>query len=241
MKTKRSSIPKKLQNQVSDQCGYACANPKCRNPRSSRHQFHHIDENPENNVIGNLILLCAGCHSDHHQGTVSTSDILLWKRMAESGYLPAPTMPTGQFQPLVHENHGIVGHNVHVEKFTVNAPSRKSGSAPPLPGTIGADADMRDYANYLVKRYIEWRKKGIAHGTDRRKFSPAAASSVLAQGFGSQTVLMIPAHQFSEWVGAAQSKIDKTIWGRNNVHRNYHTWDEHLKTRHGTKNDDDHP
>jgi len=36
----------------------------CRHPESQEFslQVHHIDENPRNNVIGNLIPLCARCH-----------------------------------------------------------------------------------------------------------------------------------------------------------------------------------
>jgi hypothetical protein len=46
---------------------------------------------------------------------------------------------------------------------------------------------------------------------------------------------MIPAHRFADWVPEAQKKIDNTIWGRQNPHRNYHTWEEHLAQRHGPK------
>lgn len=238
MKAKRPAISKKLENQVNDQCNYACANPKCRNPKTSRHELHHIDEDPTNNEIGNLILLCSGCHSDHHRGTVSTADVQLWKRMAESGYLPLPEQVRDPSRPLVTNNHGIVGQNVHVEKVTLNQSTGKSRTTPPLPGTIGADADKRDYANYLVKRYIEWRKIGIKKGIDRRKFSPASASSILSEGFASQTVNMIPSHRFFDWVTQAQKKIDNTIWGRTNQHRNYHPWEEHIQTRHGKTSQD---
>lgn len=94
---------------------------------------------------------------------------------------------------------------------------------------------MRDYANYLVKRYIDWRKKGITQGIDRRRFAPGSASSILAKGFGSQTVLMIRAHLFGDWVCEAQKKIDNTVWGKLNTHRNYHTWKEHLEERYRSK------
>ena len=235
MKSKRTSIPKALQNQVCDQCGYACANPTCRRLNTSSHQIHHVDEDPSHSVLENLILLCANCHADHHNGIISEAQVTTWKRMAEHGYLPPPAGAPPSKAPMMRDNYGVAAENIRVENLTVKTPRGKSGKTPPIPGTIGADADMRDYANYLVKKYIEGRKKGIARGTDRRPFAPGSASTILSEGFGSQTVLMIPAHRFADWVPEAQKKIDNTIWGRQNPHRNYHTWEEHLAQRHGPK------
>jgi hypothetical protein len=40
---------------------------------------------------------------------------------------------------------------------------------------------MRTYADYLVKKYIEWRKKGFAK--DKRLFAAGSAHGILAEGF----------------------------------------------------------
>lgn len=37
--------------------------------RSSSGHVHHIDKNPENNVLSNLVLLCSSCHRKVHIGT----------------------------------------------------------------------------------------------------------------------------------------------------------------------------
>ena len=213
MKSKRRSIPKVLENQVRDQCGYACANPKCRRLNTSSHQIHHVDEDPSHSVLENLILLCANCHADHHNGIISEAEITTWKRMAQHGYLPLPAGSPSPKAPIMRDNFGVAAENMHVENLTVKSQKSKSGPTPLIPGTVGVNADMRDYANHLVKKYINWRKKGIASGTDRRSFSPGAASSILSEGFGSQTVLMIPDHRFLEWVPEAQKKIDNIVWG----------------------------
>jgi hypothetical protein len=103
------------------------------------------------------------------------------------------------------------------------------------PGLIEAEVDMRTYANYLVGRYIDWRKKG--QDIDGRRFSPGSAHGILGEGFGSPTsVLLIPQSRFFDWVSSAQAKIDRTAFGRiNKVRkgRNFHSWEEHLAERHG--------
>lgn len=100
------------------------------------------------------------------------------------------------------------------------------------------DPDMRTYADYLVKRYIKWRKLSLKF--DNRKFSPESAHGIPGEGFGSpSTVMMISQGRFLQWIVQAQTKIDRTIWGQNNPHRNYHTWEEHLAQRHGSKSKED--
>lgn len=225
----RKRIPKNVEHLVRDECRQACANPKCRQWATATHEFHHIDGDSSNSTVENLILLCGSCHNQVSVGIFSEADVCLWKRMAEAGYLPTPSelLPAGT---TIHNHGGIAGTEINVENLTIKQP-KTSKTTPTLPGTIGADADMRTYADYLVKRYIEWRKKGVA--IDRRSFSPGSAHGILGEGFGSpSTVMHIPQSRFIEWVAQAQFKIDRTAWGKINKHRNYHSYEEHLKQRH---------
>lgn len=233
MKPKRKSIPKAIEHQVREQCGQACANPTCRKWSTATHELHHINGDRSCSVVENLILLCANCHSEEKQGVISPAQVMTWKRMAEFGYLPPPAGQRPASKTIMRDNHGVIADHLQVENLTIKQTKEKSARSAPLPGTVGADADMRDYANYLSKRYIDWRKKGISMGIDKRSFSPASAQGILCEGFGSQSSLILPQARFHEWVGKAQSKIDATVWGRMNPNRNYHTWEEHLKLRHG--------
>lgn len=235
MKPKRKTIPSALAHQVRDQCDGACANPSCREWNSSTHEIHHIDGDRSNSTLENLILLCSNCHSKEQSGIITRQELEVWKGQAKLGRLPWPRQPLPAVAPIMGDNYGVIGSHVHIENLTVKQPRRGSSKSPLIEGTIGANADMRDYANYLVKRYIKWRKMGIEQGIDRRRFSPGSAPSILAEGFGSQTVLMIPSHRFAEWLLAAQKKIDNTIWGKQNPNRNYHTWEEHQQQRHQGK------
>jgi hypothetical protein len=137
----------------------------------------------------------------------------------------------------MRDNHGIAAHTVNVETVKMQRDGNTKGRREITPGLIEADPDMRTYADYLVKKYIDWRKKGEA--IDKRPFSAGSAHGILGEGFGSpSSVFLIPQGRFHQWVAQAQAKIDGTAFGRNNkkrVGRNYHTWEEHLAERHGQK------
>jgi len=63
VKKKRTSIPQitkvraKLQKEIDSAC------PFCNNEDVGHFQIHHIDEDPSNNELINLLLLCPTCHS----------------------------------------------------------------------------------------------------------------------------------------------------------------------------------
>lgn len=227
----RKRITKKLEHLVRDECKQACANPKCRVWATATHEIHHIDGDSSNSTLENLTLLCGSCHNQVTAGTFSESDVLLWKRMAQAGFLPLPA-ELEKPHTTIHNEGGIAGHTVNVGEVTFKQ-AKGSSKAPVLPGTIGADPDMRTYADYLVKRYIEWRK--IGQKIDKRPFRPASVHGILGEGFGSpSSVMHISQERFSDWVRSAQAKIDGTVWGRKNKNRNYHTYQEHLEKRKGS-------
>jgi nucleoside 2-deoxyribosyltransferase len=106
-------------------------------------------------------------------------------------------------------------------------------SARDLPGTIGADADMRTYAQYLVDKYIKCRLEGEKRIQQySRPFNPASAHGILGQGFGvTNSVYQISQSHFHEWVAAAQAKIKRTVFAKRLPHDIFHSWEEHLRQR----------
>jgi hypothetical protein len=229
----RKRIPKAVEHAVREECGQACANPECREWNTATHEIHHIDGDSGNSVLENLILLCGSCHNRAEAASISESEIRQWKRMASYRALPPVkgAQSSESVQVNVGTNQGLAAGKVTIGKLVINQ-KKSGGKRGFIPGTIGADADMKTYADYLVKRYIDWRKKGQMF--DRRPFSPRSAHGILAEGFGSPSSVMdIPQERFFLWVAQAQQKIDRTVWGKNNKHRNYHSWEEHLAQRHG--------
>lgn len=59
MKKARSSIPPDISSSILFQSDRTCC--VCREPRKSI-QIHHLDENPSNNAMDNLVVLCLDCH-----------------------------------------------------------------------------------------------------------------------------------------------------------------------------------
>lgn len=239
-KPKRKALTKRLERQIIVEAGGKC--PWC-NERvtAAEIEIHHIDEDRSNNVPDNLILTCR-----NHHGQIGAKLIPQWEVIVKKQLLCNPTVaerlglvaklkPQNAGATVNGDNYGINANEVKIEK--VNFPRGSKGKRAAMPGLIEADADMRTYADYLVKRYIKWRKSGQV--MDGRRFSPGSAHGILAEGFGSpSSVFLISQGRFFDWVARAQAKIDRTPFGRQNSskgNRNYHTWEEHLAQRHGPK------
>jgi len=58
-----------LQQEINSTC------PFCNDYEVAHFQIHHIDENPENNEILNLLLLCPNCHSKITKGDISMQEV----------------------------------------------------------------------------------------------------------------------------------------------------------------------
>jgi hypothetical protein len=89
---KRRTIPKAVRDAVLDEFGHKCA--ICGNERP---QIHHIDTDPANNVLTNLIPLCPNHHLiDQHQPTRALDPRLLMLFREHKD----PTVFKPQFIPL---------------------------------------------------------------------------------------------------------------------------------------------
>ena len=62
-----------LQKEINSKC------PNCENTDVGHFEIHHIDENPENNQIENLILLCRICHSKITKKDIQIDEVKKWK------------------------------------------------------------------------------------------------------------------------------------------------------------------
>lgn len=89
---KRDPIPKGKREQVLKEYRHRCA--VC---ASDRPQVHHIDENPKNNDLQNLIPLCPNCHlRDQHDPTagIDLGILKLFRKYKD------PIILSPQFNPL---------------------------------------------------------------------------------------------------------------------------------------------
>jgi hypothetical protein len=80
IKKDRQNIPQKnkIRAELQKENNSAC--PFCDCNDVGHFQIHHIDENPSNNTISNLLLLCPTCHSKITKGDILMSDVVSKKR-----------------------------------------------------------------------------------------------------------------------------------------------------------------
>ncbi len=75
MTKSRNTIPQKtkvraeLQKEIDSVC------PFCVSQDVGHFEIHHIDENPSNNILENLILICPTCHSKITKGDIPPIEV----------------------------------------------------------------------------------------------------------------------------------------------------------------------
>lgn len=69
-KTISNKIRARLQKEISSHC------PFCNNSDVEHFQIHHIDEQPNNNELENLIMLCPTCHSKITKGDITMEVVI---------------------------------------------------------------------------------------------------------------------------------------------------------------------
>ena len=77
----RSKIPSETRKLVLLECGYMCANPRCRTILAL--DLHHLVsvKDKGGNNFSNLLALCANCHDLHHRNVIPGSALRVWKGM----------------------------------------------------------------------------------------------------------------------------------------------------------------
>jgi hypothetical protein len=220
---KRLTVPKAVEKRAFQQTNSRCA--FCPEHEVSSLQLHHIDGNPGESSLPNLLVVCASCHTKITAGVLSEADVLTKKREVEWTHDQRTSPPP---QAAVHVT--ISGSNFRGD-IAQNLTRIVSPRAPRImhpPSSLGADLEKRGYIDYLIKRYYEYRKADRSF-RDRRHFNHAQIHLAIQDQFGHKTFFM-PTGRFDELAGYLQHRIDNTILGRRNVSRgvaNYHPPESH--------------
>jgi len=77
-KKKRKYIPVKVRQRAQQEIASVC--PFCANEEASTFQPHHIDEDPSNSVIENILMLCSNCHTKVHSGLITRDEVVSMKK-----------------------------------------------------------------------------------------------------------------------------------------------------------------
>lgn len=213
---------------------------KARQPGGKRYDAAQTDE--ERHAFANLVLFCSVHHKivddqpdkfsvellkemkEMHERDgyieLTQADVQLARRLLDS-YLRIEA--SGETQVMVASPGSIQAKNLTIKTSRKRIPI-------PLPlDAIGSNIEMRSYAEYLVKRYVDWRLKGVQSGKDQRRFHPSMGHLLVERNFGARTYLL-PKDRFLDLVRFLQQAIDETIEGRikrSHGVRNYHSFEEH--------------
>ena len=223
---KRKSIPQKIKMRLQKEVSSLC--PFCGSGDVDHFQFHHIDENSENNNPNNLLMLCPTCHSKITKGDISQSEVELRKqKLTERQQAGDSAMGTViNFNKKV--GGAVVGDN---NKIIVNVKQQTKKSKYPA-GSLGADNDKANYISYLITRYHEYKEREIG----KEKMNYAIFQSGLKKKYKigkTRTLYNISETKFEELATEVQERIDGTVLA--NIKRskgslkNYLSYDEYLK------------
>lgn len=203
MTKQRMSIPQKakVKAELQKENGSSC--PFCMNQDVGHFQIHHIDENPSNNLMQNLILICPNCHSKMTKGEIPPIEVMEKKIELMMRTKDNPKQSSGV---NVVDNQGniIVGDNNTINIKKTHTKKKKRG----VPGTIGADNLKADYIAYLTERYNTYLKHDKG-----KNINYAITGSRLKKKFKvspTRTIYDLPLEKFDEVVNVLIDWIEGT-------------------------------
>lgn len=225
-KKTRAKIPKenKIRAELQKQNDSIC--PFCDNDDVGHFQIHHIDHDPSNNDVNNLLLLCPNCHSKITKGDISDSEVIKKKKELLSKTSKFNRTSTKATNFNSHVDTAIIGDN-NVINITQ---SKKKPTQKYPPGCIGYEEIKANYISLLIDRYNEYKKYEVG----KENVTYAIFSSHLKKKFkigATRTIYNLPVEKFGELAYYIQSRIDNTklakIKGKN--HKNYSSFEEYEK------------
>jgi HNH endonuclease len=227
MRTRRYAIPSRTKKLIFQEASSQCS--FCDESEVSALEIHHIiavevggSDGPEN-----LILVCSTCHSKITQSVISSRDVIEKKRALIYG---EPQ------RKRTSQPNNVISIDGHVSRSIVANTVRFGGKSSPKiqhpVGSVGANIHMKNYLDYLIKRYFDYRKGDVSFGaySHSRKFHPAEIHTSINSKFKAKT-FFVPEHRFEEECSFIKQRIDGTILGKRNKASqipNYRSFNEFL-------------
>ena len=226
MTKSRNTIPQKtkvraeLQKEIDSVC------PFCVSQDVGHFEIHHIDENPSNNILENLILICPTCHSKITKGDIPPIEVqekkielLLNPRIKETSETRTIIDVNGNLGNVIVGNNNILNIKNLGKKENIRGAH----------GTIGSDSLKAVYIGYLKARYDTYLKRDLG-----LKINYAITGSRLKKRFKvaqSRTINDLPLHKFDEVVDVLIKWIQGTTLYKmkGKSQKMYSTFDEFVE------------
>jgi hypothetical protein len=208
MAKNRMTIPNKVKALLQQEINSMC--PLCDDINVDHFEIHHIDEVPDNNDSGNLLMLCPICHSKITKKDITNEQIVQVK-----AYL---TLKKNSARNDKNVNSIKIRGNIKSSTIanSINAQTiiYKSPSKPKIEyaeGSIGRNVECKNYTKHLIDRYNEYKESEVG----KSKLKYAAIYGSIKNEFKA-SAFQIPEHQFVALSSYLQNRIDNTRLGRIN-------------------------
>lgn len=218
---KESKVRSELQKENNSTC------PFCDNTDVGHFEIHHIDDNPSNNDMVNLILLCPICHSKITKGDISSEDVLKRKVELESKIEISKSNKGKVVNFNASVTRTIVGDN---NVINLTHPKKVVKQKYP-PGCIGFESVKANYVGHLIQRYNEYKEHELGKGNNHYGIFSSHLKKKFKIG-STRTIYNLPVEKFDELSFYIQSRIDGTLLAKRKgkAHKNYSTFTEYLKS-----------
>jgi len=193
-------------------------------------QIAHLDRDPSNNSLGNLVFLCFAHHDQYDSKTsqaknLTAGEVCLYRaklhEAVQAGRIGEPEAakvirladcaPSARDVTVVGDRNIVSGRDTNL---TVNMPrSRSRGAKPPvIPGTVAEDARMIGYLRYLAKRYQLFKEWDCRRSGERMRYPLIYKAYERETGYPMPNT---PKDMFGRAAEFLQCRIQNTRLGRN--------------------------
>lgn len=235
MAPRRAAIPKHTEKLIYQQANSRC--PFCECDEISLLDIHHIVPRSEggSNEPSNLILSCKNCHARIHSGSISQDEVHRVKKSLGAVIYRMPGAPEPPPFSNVVSIGGDANGSIVAGQVTIHGDARLPSKMNHPAGSIGADLLRKNYVQYLVRRYDEFRQVGQRSYGQKGGHQYGAIHKNIQGKFKAKTYF-IPAERFEEHVAYLHGRIDKTLQAKRNRaqgHRAYSSFEEYAREQWG--------
>ena len=222
---KRKSVPSKLRALLQKENESKC--PFCSNEDVDHFEVHHIDEDPNNNDIQNLLLVCPLCHSKITKGDIEQNVIILTKNKMKDKSNGEAGMSAKIINFRNKVETAVIGDHA-----TVNITTRKTVKSKYPEGCVGFSTIKANYIGYLIDRYHQYKEFQEGKSGMNYAIFPSQIKAKFKVG-RTRTIYNIPLTRFDELASYIQARIDGTLLAKSNKakgqNKNYQYFDEYVK------------